>query len=159
MHQDIASLLDRHIETDWRVQKQLHKLSEQTRCETCKKDTGTRVERKLSQNGKCWAILCCCFGSPLLVLLAYYMDEFNVYHHYCPSCNSFLGEYSPKMSNDKIGVLLFLSSISIILTIVFVAFITLENSNRNFGNQQTWIPKMNSNHISQNETCIYIKNK
>ena len=124
-HQDIASILDRHIQPNWTTPK-LEKLSVHTRCKSCRNEIYTRVGGKVSKNGIAWAILCCCFGSFLLSLLVFCLDGFKVYDHFCPSCNSFIGEYSPQMSTRMKVLLVFLSLLCVGL-IIFVVMSKLTN--------------------------------
>merc|ERR1712018_498016 len=80
-----------------------------------------------SQNGKCWAILCCFCGSWLLSLFVLCLDGFKVYRHFCPACNVFIGEYSPKMSGGVIALLVFLTILFVGLQ-AFVVFVYLNRS-------------------------------
>jgi hypothetical protein len=75
------------------------------RCTNCQKENFSRVESKVASNGMVWAILCCCFGSPLLSLLVLCMEGFREFSHYCPSCNSIIAIYKPKFSSVKICLL------------------------------------------------------
>jgi len=105
----------------------LEKTSVQTHCNSCNNDIYTRVNDKISQNGICWAVTCCFCGSWLLSLLVLCMDAFKVYRHFCPACNAFIGEYSPKMSGGMICLLVFLSLLAIGLQI-FVVMVYLNRS-------------------------------
>ena len=118
-HQDIASILDRHIQPDL-MAPSLKKASILTRCISCRNDIYTRVEGKVSQNGIGWALLCCCVGSILLSLFVFCLDGFKVYRHYCPFCNALIGEYSPEMSTGMKVLLVFLSLLCAGLTIYLV---------------------------------------
>ena len=104
------------------TQANLEKVSVQTRCNSCCNEIYTRVNDKVSQNGICWAVLCCFCGSWLLSLLVLCMDGFKVYRHFCPVCNAFVGEYSPKMSGGTIALLVFLSLICVALQIFVVMY-------------------------------------
>ena len=132
-HQDIASILDRHIHTDWTTPN-LEKVSVHTRCKTCRNEIYTRVEGKVSQNGIAWAILCCCFGSFLLSLLVFCLDGFKVYRHFCPSCNAFIGEFSPQMSTGMKILLAFLS----LLCVGLIIFLVMRKLTGNFGEYPVW---------------------
>ena len=105
----------------------LEKTSIQTHCNSCNNEIYTRVNDKISQNGICWAVTCCFCGSWLLSLLVLCMDAFKVYRHFCPACNAFIGEYSPKMSGGMICLLIFLSLLAIGLQI-FVVMVYLNRS-------------------------------
>ena len=87
----------------------LEKESVQAHCNSCNNEIYTRFNENVSQYGICWAILCCFFGSWLLSLFVLCLDVFYVYRHFCPACNVFIGEYSPKMSGGKIAFLFFLT--------------------------------------------------
>merc|ERR1712226_224098 len=104
------------------TQANLEKVSVQTRCNSCCNEIYTRVNDKVSQNGICWAVFCCFCGSWLLSLLVLCMDGFKVYRHFCPACNAFIGEYSPKMSGGSIALLIFLSLLCVALQIFAVMY-------------------------------------
>ena len=125
-HHDIFSISDKHIQPDWTT-PDLEKVSVHTRCKTCRNEIYTRVEGKVSKNGIAWAILTCCFVSCFLSLLVLYLDGFKVYCHFCPSCNAFIGEYSPQMSTGMKVFLVFLSFLCVGLSI-FVVIIVLGKS-------------------------------
>ena len=119
-HHDISSLSDRHIQNDWTT-PDLEKVTVHTRCKACRNEIDTRVEGKVSKKGIAWAILTCCFVNCFLSLLVLYLDGFKVYRHFCPSCNAFIGEYSPQMSTGMKVFLVFLSLFLVGLTsFVFV---------------------------------------
>ena len=101
----------------------LEKVSVQTHCNSCNNEIYTRVNDKVSQNGICWAILCCFCGSWLLSLFVFCLDGFKVYRHFCPACNVFIGEYSPKMSGGVIALLFFLTILFVGLQIFLISFI------------------------------------
>jgi len=105
----------------------LEKVSVQTHCNSCNNEIYTRVNDKVSQNGICWAILCCFCGSWLLSLFVLCLDGFKVYRHFCPACNVFIGEYSPKMSGGVIALLFFLTILFVGLQI-FVIMMYLNRS-------------------------------
>jgi len=100
------------------------KLSVMVRCTICQKENFSRVESKVSSNGKVWAILCCCLGSWLLSLLVLWMEGFKEFHHYCPACNSMIATYKPKFSPALIGLLVLLTvgviALQITLIILYV---------------------------------------
>ena len=117
VHQDIASILDKHIDTDsWRTPK-LEKLSVQTKCRTCNNEIYTRVEEECLERTNCTgcddhcfdnaydckgiivAIFCFCLFSIICSLIQMCKGEKDgskVYRHFCPACNALIGEYKPK---------------------------------------------------------------
>ena len=93
----------------------LEKVSVKTHCNGCNNEIYTRVNDEVSEDGMCWAILCCVSGNWILGLLVLCLDGSNVYRHFCPACNRFIGEYRPEMSGGAIALLFF-------LTILIVGF-------------------------------------
>ena len=113
---DISSISDRHIQTDWTTPK-LEKVSQHTRCKTCRNEVYTRVEGKVSKNGIPLAIFCCFFVNCFLCVLTLYLDGFKVYRHFCPSCKAFIGKYRPPMSTGIKVLLVFLTLLCVGLNI------------------------------------------
>ena len=95
------------------------------RCNNCLKQDFTRVESKVSSNGKAWAFLCCIFGSCPLSLLFLCMDGFREFSHYCPSCNSMIGKYRPSFSGGLICRYVFLAFAILALQTLAILFLVL----------------------------------
>ena len=119
VHEDIASILDRHIDTDvWRTPK-MEKISVQTKCTNCNIKIYTRVEEEWKEveeertrTGSCpghscdcgscdWTgiillMFCACLVYILCSVLNSGKEGSKVYRHFCPACNALVGEYNPK---------------------------------------------------------------
>ena len=102
------------------------KVSVPFHCNSCNNEIYTRVNKKVSQRGIFWVILCCfsgifcVWGFCLLSLFVLCLDGFKVYRHFCPACNVFIGEYSPKMSGGAIALLVFLPFLFVGLQVLAV---------------------------------------
>ena len=122
VHEDIACILDRHINTDALKTPKLEKISVQTKCTTCNIEIYTRVEEErvveeCSWCSRTWSnchehatypndctsfiftmFLCCCIQCCccLVEILYSLLKSSKVYRHFCPACNALVGEYNPK---------------------------------------------------------------
>ena len=103
----------------------LEKHSIKVRCTSCQRDNYTRVESKVTRNGEAWAVICCCFGSPLLSLLVLCMDGFREFRHFCPSCSSMIGTYYPKFSGGMMCLLILMTFGVVALQIIAIIFFYL----------------------------------
>ena len=93
----------------------LEKESARILCKKCRRRTFTRVESRVSNNGRVWAVCCGCFGIWPLSFLVLCMDVFREFIHYCPSCNSIAGKYRPPFSGGMICLF-------ILITVGVIAF-------------------------------------
>ena len=97
------------------------KVPVQNRCHHCNQEIFTRVRDEVNKDGICWAIFCYFCGSGIvsIIILRGCMDGFNVYQHVCPTCNSIIGRYNPKLSGGAICCL-FLPVILIVALILLI---------------------------------------
>ena len=106
----------------------LNKSSVKVRCNNCSQEQFTRVESKVSSGGMMWAILCCCFGSPLLSFFVLCLDGFREFTHYCPSCNAWVGTYKPIHRGGQTCLLVCLSILIIGIQVVLISAYLSVNS-------------------------------
>ena len=108
----------------------LDKCSVKVRCDNCSQEQFTRVNSKISSNGWRWAFSMCIAGClPFLLLLC--IPGFKEYSHYCSSCASSMGVYSPKMGGAQRCLVVLLSLLSIavhiVLILLLIKFLTSGN--------------------------------
>ena len=104
------------------INTRLEKFAAITNCSTCQVPVQTNVEKWVNSEGTIWAILCCCFGSPLLAFLVWFIDCFNEWIHHCPRCNKILAKYKPEATFQTICLLACLTFGVVILLMFMVGF-------------------------------------
>ena len=104
------------------VNKRLEKFPAITDCSTCQLPVQTNVQKIVNNEGTIWAILCCCFGSPLLAFVVWFIDCFNEWNHHCPRCNKILARYKPE-ATFQIVCLLALLSLGVFIFMLMAGFV------------------------------------
>ena len=103
----------------------LGKESVQIHCNSYNMEINSKVNGKVSRNGRTWAILCCFCGiflSSPLSLFVLCLDGFKIHRHSCPTCKASMGEYKPSISG---GIACFLCCLTV-LYILGLMFLILE---------------------------------
>ena len=104
------------------INTRLEKFPAITNCSTCQLPVQTNVDKRVNYEGTVWAILCCCFGSPLLAFLVWFIDCFNEWNHHCPRCNKILSRYKPEASFQIVCLLACLTFGVVVLLMFMVGF-------------------------------------
>ena len=97
----------------------LEKFPAVTNCATCNILVQTNVEKSISGGGWAWALLCCCFGSPLFSIFIMFIDFFNEWIHRCPKCNELIAKYKPILSAGAITLIVF----AVLITLAMYIFL------------------------------------
>ena len=104
------------------VNTKLEKFSAITNCSYCNLHVQTNVEKKVNGEGWAWAILCCCFGSPILAFLVWFIDCFNEWIHHCPRCSKVLAKHTPSASFEVVCLLVLTTVLVIALLMSIIGF-------------------------------------
>ena len=104
------------------VNTKLEKFSAVTSCSSCNLPVQTNVEKKVNGEGWAWAILCCCFGSPILAFLVWFIDCFNEWTHLCPRCSKVIAKYTPSASFEVMCLLVLTTTFVIALLVSIIGF-------------------------------------
>ena len=116
------------------------KESAPTYCHICDAIVDTRVDVSFLKCQFFFGILCCCgyilmlipllAFSPIIPILRHdNFDGFRLYRHYCPDCDTYLGNYSPKMSCGEklclfmISMLILVLCSGIIFLVIYIGYI------------------------------------
>ena len=122
------------------VNTKLEKFSAITTCSTCNLPVQTNVEKIVNAEGWAWAILCCCFGSPFLAFLVWFVDCFNEWIHRCPRCNKILSRHTPSASWEVTCLLLLATLVVMALLMGMIGFY-----------MYYLLPKMELEHIAKTQ--------
>ena len=104
------------------VNTKMEKFSAITNCTYCNLPVQTNVEKKVNGEGWAWAILCCCFGSPILAFLVWFVDCFNEWTHTCPRCNKVIAKHTPPASFEVVCLLVLTTLLVIALLVSVIGF-------------------------------------
>jgi len=87
-----------------------------TTCTYCGQQVKTIVNDKIKQEGWLWCILCSCFFSWIIGLLACCMDGFKEFSHRCPKCNRIITKVEPKLTATQKTII-----IALVVVILFIS--------------------------------------
>ena len=104
------------------MNRRLEKFPAIINCSSCQLPVQTNVDKRVNNEGTIWAILCCCFGSPLLAFIVWFIDCFNEWTHHCPRCNKILGRYKPE-ATFQIICLLGILSLGVFIFLLMAGFV------------------------------------
>ena len=116
----LVNQLSSTVVTNRTISSRFEKFRTRAKCSHCRKWVITHVENTVSGGACAWLILCLCCGSWLLIPLLFWVDCFQEWHHYCPTCEKKLKTYAPSASGELLGFLLILYFAAIVLQVYLV---------------------------------------